>query len=123
MTETLYSREELDADDFVSAFFHGRTTQQGKRKVLERLLATARHYAPRDSALTSDPWFGYRGNWIAPFHACPRCKKSLNWVETEDAVERGVIRAQCCTLIFAALLTDKPTQQPVSWKEVDAWRA
>lgn len=41
------------------------------------------------------PWRGIRGNWIAPFHACPICGASLNWTQIDDALERPWIKAVC----------------------------
>lgn len=50
-------------------------------------------------------WTGVWNNWIAPFHACPRCGASLNWTQGEDALERPLISASHCGVHFSARMT------------------
>lgn len=57
-------------------------------------------------------WSGGWDNWIAPFHACPRCGKSLNWFQS--ALGGLHIRVRCC-LTFAFPLHERPkSQQTIS---------
>lgn len=42
MSDATYTREELDAADFIPAFFNSRTSGLAQRAVVDRLLATAR---------------------------------------------------------------------------------
>lgn len=51
-----------------------------------------------------DVWTGFWGDWIAPFHACPRCGTSLNWTRHEDVFEHPVITTSCCGVNFGAPL-------------------
>ena len=53
---------------------------------------------------TKGPWSGVWNNWIAPYHACPRCGKSLNWVQGEDVFDRPLISTNCCGVIHQAKL-------------------
>ena len=53
---------------------------------------------------TKGPWSGVWNNWIAPYHACPRCGKSLNWVQGEDVFDKPMISTKCCGVIHQAKL-------------------
>ena len=69
-------------------------------------LTATRGTVPGAPALAErEPWSGIWNNWIAPFHACPRCGGSLNWSQHEDALDRPYVRASHCGVEFAAHMT------------------
>lgn len=52
----------------------------------------------------ANPWAGAWNNWIAPFHACPRCGASLNWKQGEDVFDNPLVSAKCCGVSFMATM-------------------
>lgn len=101
--------------------------------VLERLVAdespsgrAARLYKQSEEAANDDPgepWKGLPGNWIAPFHQCPRCGSSLNWTEGFDVFDQPRISSMCCAVIFGASLVKAFQPPTVTDAEIDRWKA
>jgi hypothetical protein len=77
---------------------------------IDAVLATVR--STPNNARPTEQWSGAWNNWIAPFHACPRCGASLDWKQLEDFVDRPIIRASCCGVNHGASLTWEPVRTP-----------
>ena len=69
-----------------------------------RLRKIAERHVRNPGPILSGDWLGAWNNWIAPFHFCPRCNKSLNWRQDEDVFDRPWIIANCCNVHHSAAL-------------------
>lgn len=60
------------------------------------------HLCPVEQ-LRDTRWTGSWDNWVAPFHACPRCGLSLGWGRAANSTTTAIV-ARCCGIKFSALL-------------------
>ena len=95
----IYPRKELLKDQFAQTYEEARRLEG----LLERPLSIGAYYGdtPFDEGAVPLRWSRGRSGYICPFMACPQCRETLEWTQTDLSARRSRLTCISCGQVLS----------------------